>query len=95
MLDLYQAVSEVLADPAATLAVCERIQQRFSGEQIYIPKHKQQTLVERDLEIWSMFDGKNERELAHCYDLSVKQIYEILRIQREAHTKRTQRDVFD
>lgn len=51
----------------------------FSGEMFYFPKGAALAIQQRDEEIRALFNGRNHRELARAFSLSVARIYTITR----------------
>ena len=51
-------------------------------------------LSERDMQIWSEFNGRNHNDLVKRYDLTLQQIYRILKDIGELERAKTQGDLF-
>ncbi|MDD3401416.1 MAG: Mor transcription activator family protein [Eubacteriales bacterium] len=69
----------------------------YGGDYQYIPKLDGLIKLTRDKQLWHDFrQGIEPRILAHRYDLSIVQVYEIIkRIKREAAVPATQISLFD
>ena len=69
----------------------------FGGEYTYIPKLDALTKSARDRHMWRDYQsGMNARVLAHKYDLSVVQVYEITnRIKAAEYGRSLQPNLFD
>ena len=85
-----QLTAQLLAAlPAGTLApqdakiigikVARFITDNWGGQLIYIPKNQGGQLTQRDLQIWAEFNGNNHADMAKKYNLTVQQIYRILK----------------
>ncbi len=79
-LDASEAAEHLtaLADIAG-LNIVKQIVQAFGGESIYIPKPESITRRRRDHRIYERFNGRNYRELAREYRLSLRQVRNIIR----------------
>lgn len=74
--------------------VALKIANNWAGELIYIPQSVALMSSERNLAIWREFDGKNHRELARKYGVSMQWVYKVIkRVQRQEVEKR-QLDIF-
>lgn len=58
------------------------IQQRYAGEQVYIPKGDAFVAHQRNARIWREFSGRNYRELARTYGLTIKTTYKVVATER-------------
>jgi Mor family transcriptional regulator len=67
---------------------------QIGGMQIYIPKGEVLDRAIRDREIYQQAGRTSPEELAQRYKLSMKQIWEIQRTQRQLHIKQTQGSLF-
>lgn len=65
----------------------KRIIEVFGGDTLYIPMPKSVMRPTRDQLIYHQFNGRNYRELAGIYNLSVRQIRNIIQQQRETNCK--------
>ncbi|STZ74810.1 Mor transcription activator family protein [Bergeriella denitrificans] len=74
--------------------VSAHISKHWGGQLLYIPKNHLGKLDERDAEIWRRFDGKNHAELAREFDLTMQQIYKIVRDAAAHHRAKRQIDLF-
>lgn len=68
--------------------------QYFGGRDIYIPKGDNLRQAIRNIEIWRKFTGFNDKQLAHEYGLTERQLRNILSQQRTAEFKRKQTKLF-
>lgn len=71
-----------------------RVTDNWGGQLIYIPKNHSGQLSERDIKIWKEFNGKNHVALSRKYNLTVQQIYSILRDVGERERSKNQPDLF-
>lgn len=62
----------------------------FGGQPVYVPKGDNLKRARRDREIWAAFNGSNHELLAEQHDLTVVQVYTIVRKQRADFMRRTQ-----
>ena len=60
----------------------EAMRQRFAGGSVYFPLSAPQRLA-RDAEIFEKFTGRNHRQLAIEFCLSIKGVYEVIRRERQ------------
>ena len=74
--------------------VSAHISKHWGGQLLYIPKNQAGVLSERDKEIWAKFDGRNHAALAQQYDLSMQQIYAIVRESMAIERAKKQQDLF-
>ncbi|MBF0802913.1 MULTISPECIES: Mor transcription activator family protein [unclassified Neisseria] len=74
--------------------VSGHLSRHWGGQLLYFPKNHFGRLSERDAEIWRKFNGKNHAALAQEYDLTMQQIYKIVRDAAEAHRAKSQIDMF-
>jgi Mor family transcriptional regulator len=86
-------ISMEQCDWAAQVAV-DTLREIYGGDQPYIPKDDSR-LDARDWDIWDRFNGNNQAELAKRYNLSERQIYNILEKVRPIAMAREQRSLFD
>lgn len=66
----------------------------LGGRVFYLPRDTRLRLALRDTRIWAEFSGNNAPELAERYNLTLNQIYNILREQRALHRKRHEPELF-
>lgn len=74
--------------------VARHITNNWGGQLIYIPKNTLGQLSERDLEIWAQFNGRNHAALAKKFNLTVQQIYKIVKEASERERAKNQADLF-
>lgn len=95
---LLDTLGEYLEDKEtchrAVKTVVDRFRHVWGGTMQYIPKGRELDLDERDLAIWQDFNGSNYDYLVRKYDLSLQQIYNIIKRVRAAETRRCQPDLF-
>lgn len=74
----------------------KRLIMEFGGGDIYIPMPETVNRPARDREIYSLFNGRNYREIADRYRLSVRQVQAIVNQQRSlgGKTGRRQEEMF-
>jgi Mor family transcriptional regulator len=77
------------ADEVARQAV-HGICSHFAKQLVYISAATTFTLQARDHELWNRFDGHNHDELAQSFELSVVQVYKIIKIMRAESRKKTE-----
>lgn len=65
----------------------KQIIETFGGDVIYIPMPESVIKPARDHNIYQQFNGRNYRELADRYRLSIRQIRNIIQQQRETNCK--------
>jgi Mor family transcriptional regulator len=92
--DLVSKLGPVgVAEDAARDAMREiahKLCREYGGAAVYIPKDDEFTRAARNAAIWAEFDGGNHHELADRHDLTVVQVYKILKDMTEQHYRRTQ-----
>ena len=76
-----KGVDKTIADESAEEAV-ENIRINFGGEMVYIGKGKAYDINKRDARVWNDFNGKNHKELCRKYDISIQQVYKIIKAKR-------------
>ncbi|MGY3571950.1 Mor transcription activator family protein [Vibrio paucivorans] len=64
------------------------------GMQFYLPKKEAFFAPLRDIQIWSLFNGRNVRELAKHFDLTPARVYSIIAHQRKIELQRNQFQLF-
>lgn len=74
--------------------VSAHLSRHWGGQLLYFPKNHFGKLSERDAEIWRKFDGRNHAALAMEYDLTMQQIYKIVREAAAFHRAKNQIDMF-
>lgn len=79
---------------AAALRAADNVRERHGGEQLYIGKGQALLIGDRDREIWRKYDGTNHRGLAKEYNLTVRQIYNVVARVREEEFNRRQLGLF-
>lgn len=100
LLDLQQIVLRTLAEngiPAGSEMagkIIEEVRSSWGGQQIYIKKTDQAQLTERNLEIYSEFNGSNHQWLAKKYNLAVPVIYRIVKVVQQAERDKRQHKLF-
>jgi Mor family transcriptional regulator len=81
---LEDQVTRITIDMAiALIKGCE-------GGAVYVPRFSQHKVNLRDEEIVSRFNGRNVKELARAYNLSLMRVYSILRKARTTHQSKGQ-----
>ncbi|ELR65867.1 prophage MuSo1, positive regulator of late transcription, putative [Photobacterium marinum] len=66
----------------------------FGGRDIYIPTGNKLKLALRNIAIWREFNGRNIEQLAARYQLTERQITQVVKEQRQAEMQRRQRSLF-
>ena len=66
----------------------------WGGQLIYIPKNHNGQLNARDIQIYAQFNGRNHAALAKKFDLTVQQIYRIVKEVGERERAKNQGDLF-
>ena len=74
--------------------VAQHISKHWGGQLLYIPKNQAGQLSERDRAIWQKFNGTNHAALAQEYQLSMQQIYNIVREAMAHERAKNQQDLF-
>ncbi|EGU38820.1 Mor transcription activator family protein [Vibrio scophthalmi] len=64
------------------------------GMQFYLPKKDTLFIALRDIQIWSLFNGRNVRELSKRFGITQARIYFILGEQRKIEHQRNQPRLF-
>lgn len=64
---------------AVAKKVARHITQNWGGQIIYIPKNLLGQISERDIQIYREFNGKNHAQLSRKYNLTVQQVYRIVK----------------
>ncbi|EEQ6524719.1 DNA-binding protein [Escherichia coli] len=71
------------------VAVANHMMQAWGGQTIYLPKGMVFMTSARDYKIWQECDGRNYRELAKKYNLTLQWIYKVVKkIQRSESARR-------
>lgn len=73
----------------------ESVRAEWGGSLVYICKGQSYDLNQRDLQIWSEFNGRNHQELCKKFNITLVWLYKIIKIQRQAMLKDKQGDLFD
>ena len=76
------------------IKVARHVTNNWGGQLIYIPTNHIGKLLERDLQIWNDFNGFNQVELSHKYNLTVPHIYRILKEVGTIMRAKTQGNLF-
>lgn len=81
---------------AASVAkkVARHITGNWGGQIIYIPKNLLGQISERDMQIYREFSGKNHAQLSRKYNLTVQQIYRIVKEVGIRERAKNQGDLF-
>ena len=74
--------------------VARHITNNWGGQLIYIPKNHIGRISERDMEVYRDFDGRNHAALSKKYDLTVQQVYRIVKEVGMRERAKTQGDLF-
>lgn len=74
--------------------VARHITQNWGGQIIYIPKNLLGQISERDMQIYREFSGKNHAQLSRKYNLTVQQIYRIVKEVGIRERAKNQGDLF-
>jgi Mor family transcriptional regulator len=94
MADVVEASLRRVAqdDPArqADAVVCD-LARYIGGKKIYLPDDTRIRRAVRNARIWASFDGRNVADLARTFRLTERQIYSILRKEREIERQRQRR----
>lgn len=61
------------------LAVAEYIRIHWGGQPIYIPLQAPNQIADRYVEIWNKCNGRNHRQIAREYGISVVRVYQIVK----------------
>ena len=76
-------MSELVIDRKKALEISKKVARHITdnwgGQLLYIPKNHMGKLSERDLNIYTQFNGKNHAALAKKFNLTVQQIYKIVK----------------
>jgi len=86
-------VSEEAADALGT-DVAMRMIDLWGGQQLYMPKGVRIEASRLHLQIYEDWKGRNHRELARKYGVSLQFIYRIIKVLRKADLDSRQRDMF-
>jgi len=92
--ELLEAEGKLTKPEAERLArkLADQVGRDWAGQQIYIGRGS--VLCERDREIFRRFDGSNHHVLAREYQLTERQIYNIVSRVRREEFHRQQRPMF-
>ena len=74
--------------------VARFITDNWGGQLIYIPKNHIGKVSERDQQVYREFNGKNHAALSKKFDLTVQQIYRIVKAVGDAERSKRQTDLF-
>jgi Mor family transcriptional regulator len=86
-------ISEEISDQVGC-ALADHMAEFWGGQLVTFPKDARFKVAQRDLDIWSEFNGRNHPNLAQKYNLSQRAIYDIVkRMKRQA--MEDQIDLFD
>lgn len=90
------SVANVEKRQAAAVAkqVARYITANWGGQLIYIPKNHLGQIGERDMRVYRDFNGRNHAELAKKYNLTVQQIYRIVKEVGMRERAKNQKDLF-
>lgn len=69
-----KGLAEAKAEALAAIAV-ECIWDEYGGRRVYLPKGRHGVDPDR---VWEAFTGRNQRELAHLFGVSVRRIEQII-----------------
>lgn len=96
-LDVWLQESGLKTPTSAEIAfkITERIREEWSGEQIYLPKGLHFEINQKHRDIYAKFRGDNHQQLAKEYDLTVVQIYKIIRTVAAANFTKRQQGLFN
>ncbi|MDK9603481.1 Mor transcription activator family protein [Lelliottia wanjuensis] len=76
------------------VAVANRMMHAWGGQTIYLPKGMVFMASARDYKIWQECDGRNYRELAKKYNLTLQWIYSVVKKIQRAESARRQFPLF-
>lgn len=76
------------------VAVANRMMHAWGGQTIYLPKGMVFMTSARDYKIWQECDGRNYRELAKKYNLTLQWIYSVVKKIQRAESARRQLPLF-
>ncbi|WP_244259592.1 Mor transcription activator family protein [Escherichia albertii] len=76
------------------VAVANRMMHAWGGQTIYLPKGTIFMTSARDYKIWQECDGRNYRELAKKYNLTLQWIYSVVKKIQRAESARRQLQLF-
>jgi Mor family transcriptional regulator len=79
---------------AAAFIVCEVIRREWAGSDIYFPRGLAYEIEQRDLEMFRLFTGSNQAELAKKYDITLRQVNIRIALIRAAEYERNQLKLF-
>lgn len=81
---------------AASVAkkVARHITGNWGGQLIYIPKNLLGQISERDEQLYKEFDGRNHAQLSRKYNLTVQQVYRIVKEVGMRERAKNQADLF-
>lgn len=74
--------------------VARHITDNWGGQLIYIPKNHLGKVSERDMAIYREFNGRNHAALSRKYDLTVQQVYRIVKEVGMRERAKKQADLF-
>ena len=103
LVDLVDKTASVLVEKAGldpdiaqlcAEAVAHRMRQSWGGQQVYFPKGQAVDISERDLQLFQEFDGKNQRDLARKYGMSLQWVYQRIKAVQAAEVARRQANLF-
>ena len=66
------------------------LKDHWSGLQVYIKKHTQADLSERDIQIYEEFNGRNHVQLARKFKISLPHVYKIVKLMHQFEQDRRQ-----
>jgi Mor family transcriptional regulator len=73
---------------------CEKLRHTFGGEQFYFPKGTELDTILVHHKIFKEFNGFNHAELARKFDMSIQNIYRIIKRAHKKHIDDMQPDLF-
>ncbi|EBA4495604.1 Mor transcription activator family protein [Salmonella enterica] len=76
------------------VAVANRMMHAWGGQTVYLPKGMIFMTSARDYQIWQECDGRNYRELAKKYNLTLQWIYTVVKKIQRAESARRQLTLF-
>lgn len=103
LVDLQQIALRVAADvgisdeQATEIAnqIVEFVRFTWGGQQIYVRKYDPHHISDRDIEIYTKFNGKNHTALAREYNLTPSRVYRIVKVVGRAERERRQHQLFE
>ncbi|NRA56482.1 MAG: transcriptional regulator [Gammaproteobacteria bacterium] len=90
---LTKGITQETAEEIAR-GTCDKLRHTFGGEQFYFPKGREIEAILTHHQIYKKFNGFNHVELAREFDMSIQNIYRIIKKAYKKDVDELQPDLF-